>query len=133
MKFGLSVLAVSSVAALVPVAQGAATGPQTTAPPPIVTIRVNITDRTISMSPKRAQRGVMAQFVLINTGKKAHTFTLGHEKRGTGTQTGFSAPVKPRGQSIKIYYLDYRGKLPYLSSNKADLKIPGMRGVFTIF
>ncbi len=132
-KFGLSVLAVSSVAALVPVAQGAATGPQTTAPPPIVTIRVNITDRTISMTPKRAQRGVMAQFVLVNTGKKPHTFTLGHQRHGTATQTGFSAPVGPRGQSIKIYYLDYRGKLPYLSSNKADLKIPGMRGTFTIF
>ena len=133
MKVGLSVLAVSSVAALVPVAQGAATGPQTTAPPPIVTIKVNINDSRISMVPKRAQRGVMARFVLINTGKQAHTFKLGHQQHGTASQTGFSTPVKPSEQTIKIYYLDYRGKLPDLGTNKADLKKPGMRGTVTIF
>ena len=71
--------------------------------------------------------------MLVNSGKKPHTFTLGHQQHGTGTQTGFSAAVKPSGQSIKIYFLDYRGKLPYLGSNKADLEVPGMRGVFTIF
>jgi hypothetical protein len=98
-----------------------------------VTITVNITDKTIKMIPARAQRGVMARFVLINTGKQKHTFKLGHERRGTATQTGFAVPVKASEQSIKIYYLDYRGKLPYLGSDKADLKKPGMRGIFTIF
>jgi hypothetical protein len=132
-KLGLSVLALSSVAALVPVAQGATSGPETTAPPPIVTIKVNITDNRITMVPKRAQRGVMARFVLVNTGKQAHTFKLGHERRGTATQTGFAVPVKAAEQSVKIYYLDYRGKLPYLGSNKADLSKPGMKGIFTIF
>ncbi len=85
------------------------------------------------MIPKRAQRGVMAQFILINRGAKPHTFKLGHERRGTATQTGFTKALKPSQQTILIYYLDYRGKLPYLSSLPADRTKPGMRGIFTIF
>jgi hypothetical protein len=50
-----------------------------------VTIKVMITDSKIGMTPKRAQRGVMARFILINRGVEAHTFKLGHERRGTGT------------------------------------------------
>ena len=52
---------------------------QTTAPPPVVTIKVMITDSKIAMIPRRAQRGVMAQFILINRGAKPHTFKLGHQ------------------------------------------------------
>jgi hypothetical protein len=85
------------------------------------------------MIPARAQRGVMAQFILINRGRKAHTFKLGHERRGTGTQTGFTQALRPSQQHILIYYLDYRGKLPYLAPLPADRSKPGMRGVFTIF
>jgi hypothetical protein len=135
-KLGITALAGASLVAAVPVAYGAsqgASGPETTAPPPIVTIKVNITDNRISMVPRRAQRGVMARFVLINTGKQAHTFKLGTQQHGTATATGFVAPVKPSEQAVKLYYLDYRGTLPYLGSNKADLKKPGMRGVFIIF
>jgi hypothetical protein len=135
-KLGITLLAGASAAAIVPVAYGTsqgASGPETTAPPPIVTIKVNITDSRISIVPKRAQRGVMARFVLINTGKQAHTFKLGNQKHGNAIATGFTAPVKPSEQAVKLYYLDYRGKLPYQGSNKADLKKPGMRGVFIIF
>jgi hypothetical protein len=107
--------------------------PTTTAPPPIVTIKVMITDSKIAMIPKRAQRGVMAQFILINRGAKPHTFKLGHQRYGTGTQTGFTRSLKPSSQSIFIYYLDYRGKLPYLAPLPADRSKPGMKGIFTIF
>jgi hypothetical protein len=86
------------------------------------------------MIPRRAQRGVMARFILINRGKTSHTFKLGHERRGTGTQTGFTKALKPSEQNILIYFLDYRGKLPYLSIlPAADRSKPGMRGIFTIF
>lgn len=85
------------------------------------------------MSPKRAQRGTMARFILLNVGTKPHTFKLGHERRGTATQTGFSTALKPGGQHILIYYLDYRGKLPYFGSLPADRSKPGMKGIFTIF
>jgi hypothetical protein len=92
-----------------------------------------ITDSKIGMIPKRAQRGVMARFILINRGAKPHTFKLGHERRGTGTQTGFTKALKPSEQSILIYFLDYRGQLPYLAVLPADRSKPGMRGIFTIF
>jgi hypothetical protein len=122
-----------SAVALVLAAQSSAR-PETTAPPPVVTIKVMITDARISMIPKRAQRGVMARFILINRGQKAHTFKLGHQRHGTGTQTGFTKALKPSEQSILIFFLDYRGNLPYLSIlPAADLSKPGMRGIFTIF
>lgn len=85
------------------------------------------------MSPKRAQRGSMARFILLNLGTKPHTFKLGHERRGTGTQTGFTKALKPSQQHILIYFLDYRGKLPYFASLPADRSKPGMQGFFTIF
>jgi len=98
-----------------------------------VTIKVMITDSKIAMSPRRAQRGVMARFILINLGKRPHTFKLGHQRHGTATQTGFTRALKPSAQEILIYYLDYRGQLPYLAPLPADRSKPGMKGIFTIF
>ena len=131
MKLSLFALGAALAVALAPAAQSSVLRPTTTAPPPIVTIK--ITGSKIAMIPKRAQRGVMARFVLINRGAKPHTFKLGHQRRGTATQTGFTKALKPSEQSIQIYYLDYRGKLPYLSPLPADLSKPGMKGIFTIF
>ena len=133
MKLSVFALGAALAVALAPAAQSAVLRPTTTAPPPIVTIKVMITDSKIAMIPKRAQRGVMARFVLINRGVKPHTFKLGHQRRGTATQTGFTKALKPSEQSIQIYYLDYRGKLPYLSPLPTDRSKPGMKGIFTIF
>ena len=132
MKLGVLGLIAAAAIAAVPAAQSSGQ-PETTAPPPIVTIKVTITDSRIALHPKRGQRGNMAQFVLLNLGKRPHTFKLGHEQRGTGRQTGFTQALKPQQQSVHIFYLDYRGKLPYLGSLPADRSKPGMRGVFTIF
>jgi hypothetical protein len=131
-KSGLVALAAASAVALVPAA-GTSAQPRTTAPPPVVSVKVTITDTKITMIPKRAQRGSLAQFILLNRGTKAHTFKLGHERRGTGSQTGFTKALKPNQQSVLIYFLDYRGKLPYLASLPADRSKPGMKGTFTIF
>jgi hypothetical protein len=131
-KWRLFALVATSAVALAPAAQGSFS-PDTTAPPPVVTIKVMITDSKIAMSPRRAQRGVMARFILINLGKRPHTFKLGHEQHGTGTQTGFTKALKPSAQEVLIYYLDYRGRLPYLAPLPADRSKPGMKGIFTIF
>jgi hypothetical protein len=120
--------------ALVGAAQRAqsADRPQTTAPPPVVDIRVTMTDAAIRMSPKGAFRGDFARFILVNVGKKPHTFKFGGAKRGAGVQTGFSQPLKPRQQKILLLFLDYRGRITYYGSLAADRAKPAMKGVFTI-
>jgi hypothetical protein len=110
----------------------AASGPQTTAPPPVIDIRVTMTDRAVTMKPPLGYRGDYARFTVINTGRKPHTLTFGHQKRGTGVQTGFIAALRPRQQKILLLFLDYRGKVPYAGTRAADRKKPGMKGFFTI-
>jgi hypothetical protein len=124
-------LAAVSVAALV---QGASSfaGPQTTAPPPVVDVKVTITDSTIKMTPKRAFRGDYARFILVNVGKKPHTFTFGAKTKGAGVQTGFTKPLRPNEKKILLLFLDYRGRVTYFGSLTADRAKAGMRGIFTI-
>jgi len=120
-----------SAVALVPAAQSA-DRPQTTAPPPVSNIKIIITDTGITVSPKLAQRGSMGRFILVNRGKKPHTFVLGHERRGTGVQTGFKKALKPNQQSVLILFLDFRGAIPYHSPLPADRSKPRMQGIFRI-
>jgi hypothetical protein len=128
-------LAAVAAVALVPAAQGAqqrSESPQTTAPPPVVDIKITITDTRISVSPKGARRGDYARFILLNIGKRPHAFTLGGTKPGTGVQTGFSKLLKPKEQKILLLFLDYRGRIAYRGTLPADRSLPGMKGVFTI-
>ena len=130
-KSRLFALAAVSAVALVPAAQSALQ-PQTTAPPPVSNIKVTITDTGVTISPKLAQRGSMGRFILVNRGKKPHTFVLGHERRGTGVQTGFKKALKPSEQSVLILFLDFRGAIPYHSPLPADKTKPRMQGIFRI-
>jgi hypothetical protein len=106
--------------------------PQTTAPPQVITIKIMISDTAIRMTPRSAPRGDMGRFILVNTGKKRHTFALGHERRQTGAQTGFTKSLGPGQQVILLLYLDYRGTLPYLGTLPADRVMPTMKGTFQI-
>ena len=106
--------------------------PRTTAPPPVIDVRVTITDTAIRMAPKQGYRGDLARFIVLNVGKKPHTLTFGGQKRGAGVQTGFKAALKPGQQKILILFLDYRGKVKYYASLPADRTIAAMKGVFTI-
>ena len=99
----------------------------------MITVKVMITDSAIRLTPKSAPRGDMGRFILVNAGKKKHTFALGHERRQTGTQTGFTRTLAPGQQVILILYLDYRGTLPYLGTLPADRVKAAMRGTFRIF
>jgi hypothetical protein len=128
----LVVLGIASTVALIPAAQSLAK-PGTTAPPPVVDVKVSITDSRFGVSPRRARRGSLARFILVNLGKKPHTFALGHERRGTGSQTGFTTAVPAGAQKVHIIFLDYRGKLPYSPALAADRGKSGMKGSFTIY
>lgn len=131
MKTRFAVVLTATAVALVSAAQSSAQ-PQTTAAPPVVTVKITITDRAITMSPKVADRGSIARFVLVNVGKKHHTFELGHERRGTGVQTGFSRSLAPNQQAVLILFLDFRGTLPYSGALPADRSKIGMKGTFKI-
>jgi hypothetical protein len=126
-------VALTLVAATLSHGARSATRPETTAPPQVITIKIMISDTAIRMTPKSAPRGDMGRFILVNTGKKRHTFALGHERRQTGTQTGFTRTLGPGQQSILLLYLDYRGTVPYLGTLPADRLKPAMKGTFRIF
>lgn len=131
MKTRLAVLATVSAAALVPAAQTAAR-PQTTAPPPVVEIRVTISDSGIRFAPAHAVRGAYARFILVNVGARPHTLALGARKKAAGVQTGFTKLLKPKEQKVLLLFLDFRGRVPYLAPLPHDRGKPGMKGVFTI-
>lgn len=131
MSKGLYAIAAVSVAALVPAAQSPAQL-GTTAPPEVVTVKITMTDTAFRVTPKAAPRGAIARFVLVNRGKKPHTFALGHTRHGTGSQTGFTKSLKPGEQSILILFLDYRGLLPYRGTLTHDRAKPAMQGTFRI-
>ena len=131
MKSRLLALAAVSAVALVPAAQSA-DQPRTTAPPQVANIKITVTDAGIRLSPKIAQRGSMGRFILVNVGKKPHTIVLGHERRGTGVQTGFTKSLRPGQQAVLLLFLDFRGLIPYRATLPADRSKPAMQGTFRI-
>lgn len=122
-----AVVALASLAALVPAAQG------TTEPVEEVDVYVTLRDTGITLSRKTAVRGAVARFIVHNLGRKPHSFVLGHGNV-TAVRTGLSTRVmQPRSRvKILLVFLDFRGALPYRSGVKADAKNPRMKGTFTI-
>ena len=112
--------------ALAPAAQS------TTAPPEVINVKITMTDTAFRVMPKSAPRGDIVRFILVNHGKKAHTFALGHTKHGTGSQVGFTRTMKPSQQAVLILFLDYRGLLPYRGTMPADRTRAAMKGTFRI-
>jgi hypothetical protein len=127
----LRLLAVTALVAGTIVASSSAR-PLTTAPNVFVKIHVTLSDKKITVYPKRAPRGTDAQFIVRNVGKKLHTFTLGTTNRGQGVQTGFSRAVKPGREALLLLFLNYRGAMAYYSNTVADRKNPAMHGKFTV-
>ena len=120
-----------SVAAIVLAAQSSAK-PLTTAPPEVITVRVTLTDSRFAVTPKSAPRGDLGRFILINRGKKSHSFALGHTQHGTGSQTGFTRTLTPGQQVVLIFFLDYRGQLAYRGTLPHERGIAAMQGTFRI-
>jgi hypothetical protein len=107
----------------------AGTAPATTNVPAIFTVKVKIYDGRIAMSPNHAVRGSTITFVMINRGKKTHTFVIGDVKRGAGFGSGFKQVLKPNQQFSKVMFLDYRGTMRFYS--RVGTKVVA-RGAFII-
>ena len=131
MRKSLYAIAAISTVSLVPAAQSVAR-PLTTAPPEVTTVRINMTDAAFRVGPRSAPRGDLCRFILVNRGKKPHTFALGRTKRGTGSQAGFTRTLKPGQQVMVIRFLDVRGALPYRGTLPVDRVKESMQGTFRI-
>ena len=90
--------------------------PWTTNAPQILTIKVTITDSSITVKPSAAPRGTNAIFILTNRGTKTQRWVLGNATRGVGKNIGFASVLAPDQQKSVVMYLDYRGPLPYSAS-----------------
>ncbi|MCW2977124.1 MAG: hypothetical protein JWM06_2405 [Actinomycetia bacterium] len=108
-------VAVAFLTPLVVAAPGFA-HPQTTNAPAILTIKVTITDKSITVRPNAAPRGTSATFILTNRGTKTQKWVLGHTTRGAGKTSGFASVLAPDQQKNVVMFLDYRGSLPYSAS-----------------
>ncbi len=107
-------------------------GPHTTNAPPILTIKVTLTDHSITVRPNSAARGTNSIFILTNRGTKTRTWLLGDVARGPGKKIGFATILAPNQQKTIVMFLDYRGPLPYSSSPTPGATKGVLRGTFTI-
>ena len=117
----------ASLAASALALAGSASG--TTNVPAIFTVKVNIYDTKLTMTPNHAVRGSTITFVMINRGKKTHTFQIGDVKRGAGFGQGFRQTLRPNQQFQKVMFLDYRGRMPF--TTRVGTRVIA-RGAFTI-
>jgi len=101
------------------------TRPQTTNAPAILTVKVTITDHSVTVKPRSAARGTNCIFVLTNRSKKVKRWVLGSIKRGKGKKIGFASTLKPDQQKTIVMFLDYRGSLPYSSSSAGTRAVKG--------
>jgi hypothetical protein len=95
------------------VAASANARPDTTNAPAFLTIKVTITDTSVTVRPNTAVRGTNATFILTNRGKTTQRWILGNAARGVGKTSGFASVLAPDQQKNVVMYLDYRGSLPY--------------------
>jgi hypothetical protein len=122
-------IAVAFLASLV-IAVPALARPRTTNAPAIMTIKVTITDRSITVTPNNAPRGTNATFILTNRGKTTTRWVLGNTTRGVGKKIGFASVLGPDQQKSVVMFLDYRGPLPYSASQVGGKSV--LKGSFRI-
>jgi hypothetical protein len=86
--------------------------PQTTNPGGYFTIRVVVTDKGVTLSPKRVRRGQTAIFLLSNLTKSTRVLAIGDVSLTHRAGTGFAVKLAANGQKRILLYLTYRGPLP---------------------
>ena len=132
--FGVAVLAAALV---VPGALGTTRGaarPNTTVPDVFLPVHVTMTDSRISLDRKSGHRGDEVRFTIRNAGTKTHNFTLGTDDEAGHRRSGRlldDAQAEAREGVPALPRLPRR-RCRTSSIVKADLKKPGMRGIFKI-
>jgi hypothetical protein len=107
-----AVLLVASVAFL-GLAANVSARPETTQPGGYLTVRVVITDKTVTLSPTHVRRGSTAIFLLSNLAKTSRVVAVGDASLAHRTKgTGFAVKLARNAQKRVLLYLTYRGPLP---------------------
>jgi hypothetical protein len=100
--------------------------PQTTAPGAYLTVRVTVTNKSITMTPTHARRGQTAIFLLTNLAKTSRVFALGDVSLTHHRGTGFAVKLPRNGQKRILLYLTYRGPLPAWLGDTKKTKVVGV-------
>ena len=102
----------NAVLASLCLAAGGSARPQTTNPGAYVTVRVNVTDKGITMSATRGRRGSTAIFLLSNHATSSRVFAIGDASLTHRRGTGFAVKLAKNERKRVLLYLTYRGPLP---------------------
>jgi hypothetical protein len=112
-----------AVASLLPLASASsAVAPRTTEPGVVYIVRVNFTDKKISVSHGRYVRGAVIRYHIRNRGTKPYSFRMWHDKTGV---------IRPRRTDSLFINWNYRGKYRYETLYRG--KPTGVKGFITIF
>jgi hypothetical protein len=122
-------LLVASLVFLASASAGSAR-PQTTNPGAYLTVRVVITDKGITMVPRRAPRGSTAIFLVSNLSETPGVFALGDVSLTHHRGTGFAVKLARNQQKRVLVYLDYRGPLPSSINRTGKPKVVGVFRVY---
>lgn len=95
----------------------------TTSPGQYFTIRVTITNSSMTLSPTHAPRGSTAIFLVNNFSTSSRVVALGDATLKTHRGTGFAVKLARNEQKRLLVYLAYRGPLPcsLISAGKTKL------------
>jgi hypothetical protein len=121
-----AILLASSLAFLGLATTDGSARPQTTAPGGYVTVRMVVTNKTVTISPPRARRGQTAIFLVSNLASTARVVALGDVSLKHHRGTGFAVRLGRNQQKRILCYLDYRGPLPATVGDGRKGKVAGV-------
>jgi hypothetical protein len=100
--------------------------PQTTNPGGYVTVRVNVTNKGITVSPTHAPRGSTAIFLLSNRATTSRVLAVGDASLTHRRGTGFAVKLQKDQRKRILLYLTYRGVLPVSIGDAGKAKVLGL-------
>jgi hypothetical protein len=106
------VLLLAASAAFLGVAPNVLASPETTNPGGYMTVRVVVTDKSVTLSPTHVRRGSTAIFLLSNLSTTSRVLAVGDATLTRHRGTGFAVKLAKNGQKRVLLYLTYRGPLP---------------------
>ncbi len=98
----------------------------TTSPGAYFTVRVTITDTSVSLSPTHAPRGSTAIFLVNNFSTATRVVAIGDATLKAHRGTGFAVKLARNEQKRVLVYLAYRGPLPCSITSAGKTKVVGV-------